>query len=155
MKQIFLSVSLLTSAFCFAQSMERQVVASSGGQSNVSGTQIDWTLGEVVVGTATGSGFTVNEGFHQTFIKITSVDEVEKWDLELYPNPTQDFINLNPKSFTEEYKLRLFDSSGKNLLESNNTGPSKVNLEFLPNGVYILQFIANNQIQTYKIIKSK
>ncbi len=155
MKHIFLSVTLLSSAYSFAQSMERQVVASSGGQSNVSGTQIDWTLGEVVVGTATGSGYTVNEGFHQTFIKVTSIDEVVKWDIELYPNPTQDYIHLNPKSFNQEYKLRLFDSSGKSLLESNNSGSSKVNLEFLPNGVYILQFVANNQVQSYRIIKSK
>lgn len=146
---------MLSSVGVYSQAIERQVLASSGGQSSVSGTQIDWTLGEVVVGTANGNGYTINEGFHQNFIKVFSIDEVQQWDLSIFPNPTQDYINIDPQSFTEAYKLRLFDSSGKSLLESNNSGPSKVNLEFLPNGVYILQFMADNFVQSYRIIKSK
>ena len=54
----------------------------------------------------------------------------------------------------ENYQYQLADMSGK-ILEagSSKAGMNKINVNNIPNGIYVIQMITNNQKQTERIIK--
>lgn len=68
----------------------------------------------------------------------------------VYPNPTKDFLNI--KSDTTVAKIELFDSMGR-ILQSLNQPGNQINLQSLPNGVYIIKIHDSNGIHSKKIIK--
>ena len=55
---------------------------------------------------------------------------------------------------TENYQYQLSDISGR-VIEtgSSNAGTNRINISNIPNGIYVIQMITNNQRQTERIIK--
>ena len=55
---------------------------------------------------------------------------------------------------TENYQYQLADISGR-VIEtgSSNAGTNRINISNIPNGIYVIQMITNNQRQTERIIK--
>lgn len=154
MKKFLITASILCSTYSWAQSMERQLVSSAGNMGSLGGISVDWTLGEVVVGNATGASHSATLGFQQAYIKVSSLEQNPSLLIHVFPNPTKNWIQINPQEFNEEYDLTLIDISGKILYASQHTGNTHVSMEQFANGVYILQFQAANIRQTFKIIKS-
>ena len=73
--------------------------------------------------------------------------------LNISPNPTSDFINVEAKGIKQ---LALFDSNGKLLIQSDNQiiqDETTLNIKELPSGTYILRVVSDNGFQTRKIIK--
>ena len=54
----------------YGQSIERQVLASSGNTISNSTVQLDFTLGETIVGDISNSNVILNQGFHQGTIQV-------------------------------------------------------------------------------------
>ena len=54
----------------------------------------------------------------------------------------------------ENYQYQLADMNGR-VLEtgSSKAGINKINVNNIPNGIYVIQMITNNQKQTERIIK--
>lgn len=79
----------------------------------------------------------------------------------LYPNPTHgnvivqiDGISLNELSNTNNM-IGVWDLQGKTVLkQSNLVSSNAIDLNAMPNGVYIMKIIVNSQISTYKIVKN-
>lgn len=75
-------------------------------------------------------------------------------DIDIFPNPTVDFININTENSIKE--VSIFDCNGKNVyhnIPNNNT--LKVNTSDLSKGVYCVRIVdANNKISNKKIIKN-
>ena len=67
------SIMIVSCALVFlahGQSIERQVIASSGNTISNSTVQLDFTLGEMIVGDVSNSNMMLNQGFHQGTIQV-------------------------------------------------------------------------------------
>ena len=70
MKKIVYAM-LLLSATSYCQSIERQVIASAGTSWANSTAQLDFTIGEAVIGMHTNATATLTQGFQQGVLKLT------------------------------------------------------------------------------------
>lgn len=78
-----------------------------------------------------------------------AVNESEiKNQINVYPNPFSNFINLKGKYSI----IELYDYSGK-LIKLVTNPQDKINLESLKKGVYLLKIHTNDRILTEKIVK--
>jgi hypothetical protein len=74
----------------------------------------------------------------------------------VYPNPFKSEITLDLKEFTSQTTVTVFDYSGRKLVEKEISNDSqKMDLRFLSDGVYILQFRNPDGVFTKRIVKQK
>lgn len=84
------------------------------------------------------------EGYLSTEIYDTN----KKINVDVYPNPTTDFINIKTENFS---KANLYNISGQLIL---TTQSQEINLHSLPSGIYVISVhLENGLIITKKIIK--
>ena len=148
---------ILWNAFCLASiaNLQAQSVLSSGGRTFASseGT-MDWTLGEVITETYQQDPGYLTQGFHQTFS-----DSDMGPNIEVYPNPTPDFLNVY-HPLKGNYIIEVFNTIGKkvtNIVYSTNQNSSvqEIDLRNYSSTLYLL-FIRNiesGKKSTFKIIK--
>jgi len=99
-------------------------------------------------------------------IKTKSVEEEEQEvfkhnfgerEIHVYPNPTKGLLTIEiwKGNFEENYRLVLYDSSGKLLNTSNikGNGAAPLDLSLYPSGIYILIIHTADGKSEYKIIK--
>ena len=72
--------------------------------------------------------------------------------ISLYPNPTNDLININVQ---ESYSYQIFDDKGALIKNETNVrvGQTTIDTNEMPSGVYILVLSLSNTKEKYKIIK--
>ena len=100
--------------FGMAQSISPEVIASAGEHFDNGTTQLSWTLGEVVIDTYDNGTNILTQGFHQTQLTVTSVEEsLADIRLNMYPNPTSEVLNIDLGNNEIDIELKLFDMSGK------------------------------------------
>ncbi len=77
--------------------------------------------------------------------------------VKIYPNPFQDYINVEIQEMYNVIEIQIIDVFGKVVLKQNvNQKQLSIPLTDIANGFYILQLKDNNQqITNYKIICSK
>ena len=80
------------------------------------------------------------------------VEDLHQNGFSLYPNPTSDFLYFYTNDALNG-TIRLFDISGKIILEKSIENNSNINVQHLQNGIYFYQILLDNQIKTGKIIK--
>jgi hypothetical protein len=73
MKTIVIFVVL---SVCTIYLSAQEVVASSGNSGTITGYKVDWTLGEPVIETFTGSANILTQGMHQTKLLVTGLQEM-------------------------------------------------------------------------------
>ncbi len=149
----FIGVSLLTFAL-----KAQQVVAPAGGEYTGDNKSISWTLGEVVIATFSAEDLILTQGFHQSGLIITTVEEVSDmgFGIAAYPNPATDFVTISLKELpSEATTFGLFDSSGRKLLSGELISREKtLSLGSMDSGVYFLRISKGNQhVKTFKILK--
>jgi hypothetical protein len=84
-----------------------------------------------------------------TVDKASGISEIEKFDLNIYPNPTAEFTLISAGGKAIE-RIALFDLTGKEIYTRNiNQSNFKLVTEDLPNGTYLLnvQVDGKNQIK--------
>jgi hypothetical protein len=110
---------------------------------------------------AAGSTSTPNEysmavaAYHTGFETGTGLRAAENsGPVKIFPNPVRDQISIH---FGQAglHHVRIFDVLGKAVLHQEHQGENAaLNLEFLPAGVYFIQFtLADKQVATYKLLK--
>jgi hypothetical protein len=157
MKTIVLTFLSLTALICITNAQE--VISSAGNTYSAGGYEVSWTLGEPVIETIKGTNNTLTQGFHQTNIAVTALENLSLPGLELsvYPNPVSHMLNIKATG-REDIKLqyRLFGIDGKLLSQKeilNN--PEEIDMLPYAGGSYLLKVLstADNLVQTFKIIK--
>jgi len=139
----------------------QEVIPASGGDASGSGGTVNYTLGQVIYTTNTGTNGSVAQGVQQPY-EISFVSGIEqtkgiKLECTAYPNPTTDFLTLKVENYdNENLSYQLFDISGKLLenkkIESNETTITMIKL--VP-ATYFLKVTDNQkEIKTFKIIKN-
>ena len=133
------------------------VFSANGGTATVAGTQVSWTVGEPVVATVSDGNSTLTQGFQQSKLTVTAIDDlqVQGVEIKVYPNPTSDYVTVHFSNTIEKPVYLLFDLSGR-LIEQKNiesTG-TKIDMSGYSGGSYILKLrTAKQPLQTFKIIK--
>jgi len=91
--------------------------------------------------------------FVVTVIEYTSVQEISKEGIFIYPNPTYDYVNFELRSKIVS-KVCILDIKGKTIDEliiNNHHG--KIDLTLYNSGAYFLKLYTNEGIYTIKIAK--
>ena len=157
MKKIFTSFILLTSSICFSQTNTLQIIGSAGNTATNANTQLNWTIGEPITNTATNPNNILTQGFNQSVLLITAIDEKQNSKITISPNPTADFVTINiDENDLQNAQYLLHDINGKLILQ-NKIIDKQTKLSFidLANATYFVEVSTNNQkTKTFKIIKN-
>jgi plastocyanin len=80
----------------------------------------------------------------------TSVAE-SKFDVQVYPNPTNADVTIQVNGNKDGFKAELFDVMGRSLIR---TSSPKMSLSAFPSGLYLLRVNFNNHLKDVRIIKN-
>lgn len=86
--------------------------------------------------------------------KLTPLSKNSNNLISLYPNPTNEFININLGSITKNATVSLMDNTGK-LIDNysfTNSNEIKIDLRGYNKGVYFVKIFNHNSISTHKFI---
>jgi hypothetical protein len=104
----------LLPAIGFSQSISPEVIASAGEHYYNGSVQLSWTLGEVMIDTYDNGTNILTQGFHQTQLTVTSIEEnLAEVRMNLYPNPTSEFLNIDLGNNEKDINLQVYDMTGK------------------------------------------
>jgi hypothetical protein len=83
-----------------------------------------------------------------------SSSDFEKNDLlELYPNPSKEYVNYNLPLDFDLQKVTIYDTLGKIIKQFDNTYSSRINVSELETGMYFVNFKGEINSITKKFIK--
>ncbi len=157
MKKIFTSFILLASSVCFSQTNTLQVIGSAGNTATNANTQLNWTIGEPITNTTTNPNNILTQGFNQSVLLITAIDEKQNSNITISPNPTADFVTINiDENDLKNSQYLLHDINGKLILQNKITDKqTKLSFIELTKATYFVVVSTNNQkTKTFKIIKN-
>jgi hypothetical protein len=86
-------------------------------------------------------------------------ESIENDQILAYPNPTHDVINILVKATDDEdLNILLYNANGQLVLLKmlngiNRSQVQTINIEHLPDGIYLLEVLGNNSRRTMKMIK--
>ena len=156
MKKIFQFIAILT--FLTPTVYAQEVVASAGETQTLTGYEVSWTIGEPVIETFSSGNTVLTQGFHQSKLIVTAIDEIlfSDFELKVYPNPTSEYLIIQLNSPEKKPQYQLFDLSGKLLQNNSVTGTeTRINLNEYASGTYLLKMSLDRNVplQTFKIVK--
>jgi hypothetical protein len=152
MKNYLIYLGLTISSMINAQ----EVITTSGGSLKNNNTVANWTIGETIIETISDINATVTSGFNQPGLKITTLAESIKSNVELsiFPNPTSQFVNIKYGGQLP-IKARILTIDGKvlSILEIKEQ-PSQLDFSDKKSGVYIIEITDKSGISNkYRIVK--
>lgn len=83
---------------------------------------------------------------------ILGTDDFNKASIDLYPNPTSDFINFSLRGLTDT-PVNVIDLNGRIVLQTKISSDDNINVSSLKSGVYFAQLEVEGQSLSYKFIK--
>ena len=158
MKKSFLIFSFIFSCgYGFSQGIIQQVYASSGAYASNANFSLSYTIGEAITSTLTGGSYFLTQGFQQPNYNVTLVEDYAAGaNLIVYPNPVDDFINIDLGSFnSEKYRYELYDITGK-LMQNGNITDKITKLDMTPyaSDIYFIRLSLDNKlIKNFKVQK--
>ena len=155
MKKLLLSGAFtLVLAPLFAQ----QNTVTTGGDASGSNGSVSFSVGQIDYSNATGSNGSVNQGVQQPyefFDPDSGLPFISTY-IQLFPNPTNEYVILQISEFGEGTSYSIYDSKGR-IVEKGNviSEETKLDLSQLSQGVYHLHLTMNsNTFSTIKIVKN-
>jgi uncharacterized repeat protein (TIGR01451 family) len=77
-------------------------------------------------------------------------------DVKIFPNPTDNFVNVQVSNKSEFSTLNVYDLNGKLVKQKQLVDDlSIISLEDLPAGIYTMQILNDKKIKIFKIVKNK
>jgi hypothetical protein len=156
----FIAIGILFPSLISAQSIQNEVIATSGDSFGNSSVKLSWTLGECIVETGYTSGLTISQGFHQPHFKFsyTIESQAKGFEITIFPNPVQKFatVRINDTANHSSYTLNLYDLRGILISNREIIGQSEteIDLSRYQSDIMILKIARNmdGAIQTFKIV---
>ncbi len=109
----------------------------------------------------TGTGFDANINTRNDWWKLTasttdiSEDLINFNQVQMYPNPSKDILNIKLTKEMDESVLKLYSADGKLVLDKMmSSSETAINISSLPNGMYILEIKSENIIVRKKLLKN-
>jgi hypothetical protein len=159
-KTLLFFVLLLLFGRGVGQLHAQEVISSNGGSYKGAVVQLDWTIGEPVIATLTSGTNVLTQGFHQSNLTVTALDQLANSTitLKVYPNPVSEQLLLETvKGEKQRFSLKLFDITGKLLYQQAVIqSVETINMQVYVPGNYLLRVCSEDEtpIQTFKIIKN-
>ena len=151
-----LSIVTLIASISLATHAQEAVVSGGNVHKNSSGS-ISWSLGEAAIQTLIGSDYIITQGFQQSKLTVTSVNEIPgvKMIVTAFPNPTNDYINLRVDGEYRDLRYIVLDMNGRMLKQGAvENSPMTVPFNDLNTGVYFIRITKEGrELQTFKIVK--
>ena len=138
-----------------SQSIERQVVSSTGNfVSNTVGS-LSYTVGEATIVLGTDGTKSLLQGFQQpTYPPRTSIFDMGSegaCPFEIYPNPIAQIVHV--KTSVQDETFEIFDTNGKSYGHFNKTNGT-LNVSALTTGIYFIRVNCDsNKAYYHKLIK--
>ena len=156
MKKLLITISCL---FFGIVSYGQTSVNTAGGEVKNASGSVSYSIGQVVYTSVSNSNGSVSQGVQQAYqISTLNVEEnAFNFSLSVYPNPTQDNLNLRVGNYRQEQMVyRLLDSGGKLLSESKvQSQETVIEMQQLPNATYFVEvYHEYKKVQSFKIIKN-
>jgi len=145
---------LLTAATTYAQSLDQQVIGTSGRQYVTASARVAFTIGEPLTATLTGQDGIITQGFHQGTITVTSVrDELTAAALSVHPNPAVDVLTVTTSAAGAQWHLHTID--GKAVMHGTlQQGHNEIDVTTLAQATYMLTVVARDRrTNAYRIVK--
>ena len=147
-----------------AQSIERQVIGSTGGTATTGNIIVTSTTGEVAVSTNSTASIVQTQGYQQAVdsssVSIAEIENTAK--MKLYPNPTTNSAKLEISSnFNSATTIAVYSLDGK-LISSNSLtltsgieSSIQIDVSNQASGVYMIRIIGedNSFLETMRLVK--
>lgn len=157
MKKIYSTTLLLIAAsYGFSQSN----TVASGGDASGSGGSLSYSIGQIDYTSQTGTSGNSNQGVQQPFEfykNTSSVKEMNSVEMNLYPNPTNEFVILKISTLSENFTYNLYDMVGR-VIASGEIISAETQIDarnYAPGEYHLTISQQNNQIESFKIIKNQ
>ena len=142
----YLLIILVLTASVLVKAQQLEVIATSGDFYKNSSGSLSWTLGEVAIETLSETNFILTQGFQQSKLTVTSVNELPGLDftISVFPNPASDFLTVKFEKYDRLTSLmyHLYDINGKLLLLKQPEGiETTISLSNFNPSIYILKVI--------------
>ncbi|WP_155810492.1 endonuclease [Polaribacter sp. Hel_I_88] len=92
------------------------------------------------------------DDFGQHSAIVLSTTSFSKNDIQFYPNPVKDFINITNKTNREIKHITIYNMLGKKVFFQKNP-THNINIKKISKGIYMLTFEVENKMYKSKIIK--
>lgn len=151
-KKTVLLCTLLSSATAFSQ----EVISTTGESYSAANGSISFTIGEVVINTATDGTNILTQGFHQTNWNFVGLEDFSPdYEVSVFPNPSTDLLTIQTSKF-DGVSFNLYDAMGKIVLRDELSAEQTIlEVSELPTGSYSLTLVSNNEnLKTFKLIKN-
>ena len=80
--------------------------------------------------------------------------ELEDKELVIYPNPTNDWIEIKSNSsLADNFEYNLFDLTGRNILSGKSNFNEPISVQGLMKSTYTLELKYDNQTKVKKLLK--
>ncbi len=83
--------------------------------------------------------------------QATAVEKLQKDEVNIYPNPTKDYLNISLENDAEIESVEIFNMNGQKVL--NGAFEQNIDVSNLRSGLYILKLIGAKKIGTFRFIK--
>lgn len=164
MKNLIIISLLFCGYTTTAQSIERQVIGSTGGTATAGNVIVTSTVGEVAVATASTSSILLTQGYQQaadsSLVSISEIEDIA--NMKLYPNPTTNSAKLEiTANFNSVAMVTVYASDGK-LIRSNSLSltsrvesTTQIDLSNQASGVYLIRITGKNNsfVKTMRLVK--
>ena len=152
MKKLIIAAFVLAPMAIFAQSAERQVIASTGGYATATGLQVSSTVGETATATGTSSNIIITQGFQQPNGTAVGIKELNNGlSVNVYPNPASNDVVLEIDAKSNlMVNATVYDMEGKTTgvsvsnLKVNGTLKQTLDISELTTGNYLISFTDEN-----------
>ena len=164
MRLLLLLCLIFSSATTFTQvTIQNNVLASAGNSFQTPQLQLDMTLGEPFTKDPMNGTVFLTQGFHQPQKKkliptpsnpgnTVSMDEIEKLNGAVFPNPFTDYITIESAYF--QY-VQVFDIMGRVVYEANLSDPlTMVSTQHLGMGHYLVRLTKDDEEKLFELIKT-
>lgn len=136
---------------------QKSVVATGGSASSIEHVTISYSVGQIAIGAAQATNFSVNEGVQQPIaVSELSIEEalLLAVELKVYPNPSSQTLYIDRAEAEKELQYQIISSDGAEKLSGTLTGnTTAVSLQSLPAAIYLLRVTDGKQQRAYRIIK--
>ena len=130
-----------------------QVISTVGGNWIQNNFNLSFTVGEIAVVTYIEQSTILTQGFHQENYQLVNLSELSSnYKVTVFPNPTQDQLNISFDIPNHIATIRIKDVTGKTLYikpDFLTDEDQKVDLVSLAQGIYWLEIILE---KTEKIV---
>ena len=129
-------------------------LTAAGGKATGSGGTANYSVGQVVYTTNTGTNGSVSQGVQQVYktstVRLGTRETEPNISLSIYPNPTKEDVTIRVNNFNGNIQTEVCDLIGNRLQTTNET---TISLQDYARGIYLLKVAFGDRVEEVKVIK--